>query len=73
MADKVTWNVTTQSETTRPDGTGRFVSGVLVGFQTSNGLQGSVFVPDSQYNADQVQQLVQSRVDQMVGVQSLKG
>lgn len=73
MPDKVSWSVVSQSETTAPDATGRFVAGVRVGFQTSNGLQGTVFVPDAQYSADYVQQLIQTRVDQMQGVQTLRG
>lgn len=73
MDNAITWNVTTQQETTRPDSTGRFVSGVLVTFTTSNGLSGSVFVPDAQYTPDNVRSAIQARVEQMVGVQSLQG
>lgn len=67
------WAVTTQQETTRPDSTGRFVQGVLIGFQTSDGLTGTVFVPDTQYTPDYVKQVIQARVDVMSGIQGLNG
>lgn len=73
MANGVTWRIVSQQETTRPDNSGRFVSGVLVMFQTSNGLTGSVFVPDQQYTPDVVRQLVQQRVDLMTAVHTLEG
>jgi len=67
------WTVTTQQEVTQPDATGRYVQGVKVGFQTVEGILGSVFIPDAQYSAQNVQQAVQARVDQMRSVQTLQG
>lgn len=69
----VTWQVTTQQETTRPDVSGRFVQGVLIGFTASNGLQGTVFVSDAQYNAGNVKAAIQSKVDSMTEIQNLGG
>lgn len=67
------WQVTHQQETTRPNDTGQFVSGVVVSFQTHGGVSGTVFVPDALYNAEHVKQVIQAKVDKMTGVQNLKG
>jgi hypothetical protein len=73
MNEQAKWNVTTQFETTQADQSGRYVSGVQVGFQTVSGLQGSVFIPESQYNPDYVKQTIDTKVAQMEQVQKLKG
>jgi len=70
---KTTWHITTQNQTTRPDAQGNFHEGIMVGFQTSNGLSGSVFVPNTQYNADNVKEMIQQRVNNMQEVHALTG
>lgn len=72
-ADKVTWRVTQQMETQQPGANGRFTKGVNVTFSTSNGLSGTVFVPESSYSADNVRKLIAAKVAAMTSVQNLNG
>lgn len=67
------WSVVSQQEVSRPDAQGRFQPGVLVGFQTDTGLQGQVFVPDSQYTAEAVKTAVVKRLQVMHAVSQLGG
>jgi hypothetical protein len=67
----MTWTVTSQQETTAPNASNIYVDGVKVGFTTDTGVAGSVFVPNTAYNATSVKRLIQSRVDKMTEVQGL--
>ena len=74
MAEQPTqWTITTQQEGSRPNATGQYVEGVTIGFQTINGLTGTVFVPNTQYNPQAVKDLINARVAAMQAVQGLKG
>lgn len=74
MAEKMgNWTVTTQQEASRPDATGRYVEGIVIGFQTMNGLTGTIFVPHNQYNPDNVKDLINRKVEAMQAIQGLKG
>lgn len=52
------WQVTAQQEVTEPGPTGNFEPGVRVSFRTGGGHAGSVFIPASQYNLNQVRAAV---------------
>lgn len=67
------WQITSQLEQTGQDANGRYVEGVKVSFTTAAGLMGSVFVPNTLYNAASVRQLVAQRVAQMSEVHGLNG
>lgn len=68
-----TWKVISQQETSGQNDQGAYVHGVTVTFQTTKGVTGTVFVPDSVYNADTVRARVQARVDAMHDVHALQG
>jgi hypothetical protein len=68
-----TWQVISQTETSRLDASGRVQTGVLVRFRTINGLEGSVFVPDSAYNPVMVRTLIEEKLQSMLAVQNLSG
>lgn len=67
------WTVTGQMEVTAPDSTGRYVQGVKISFTTFEGLSGTVFVPDAQYNTASVAAAIGARVAQMRAVHGLGG
>ncbi len=74
MADTTPkWTVTNQLETTKPNAAGQYVDGVSVSFQTANGLIGSIFVPHTQYNPENVKGLINAKVEAMQSIQGLKG
>lgn len=73
MQNMPAWRVISQSETNRTDAAGHFVSGVLVYYTTANGVSGSVFIPDSQYNPDTVKARINERVAQHNVVGGLQG
>lgn len=67
------WHIVSQQETMQvvpPQGATR---GVMVYFSTPTGLNGSVFVPDAQYNPANVKAAIAARVHQMNLVQGLTG
>lgn len=72
-SNQVAWKVITQNETTRPDDTGHFTAGVLITFQTTTGLNGTVFVPNNQYTSKYVKEVIQEKVNRMSEIQGLKG
>jgi hypothetical protein len=72
-SQQVTWRVTSQVETSRPDASGRIIRGVQVGWEASTGATGSVFVPEAAYNAAVVAQAVQQAVRNAVVVGQLTG
>jgi hypothetical protein len=65
------WRVVGQSETLQPDATGRFTHGVLITFQTAEGLVGTVFVPDVHYNPAYVREAINAKVKLMEEIQGL--
>lgn len=65
------WRVTSQTEQTQPNGLGQFVQGMMVAFITGNGVRGTVFVPDTQYNTDTVRQLISQKAAALDAVGSL--
>lgn len=67
------WKVTTQVERTQVGQQGQLVMGVTVGFTTDSGLQGTVFVPETQYNAGTIRQLISQKVAAMSAVAGLTG
>lgn len=79
MADEITpartsgWTVTSQTEAVRPDGQGRFVPGVIVGFVTVNNVSGSVFVPDAVFNEATVRQMIAAKVAAFDAVGRISG
>lgn len=57
-----TWSVTSQvSDQVKVTDAGQTVEGVMVYFVTGEGNSGSVFVPDSQYTASKVRQMIGHR------------
>jgi hypothetical protein len=71
MAQLPAWSVTTQSEGMGIGANGLATRGVTVGFTTPDGTAGSVFVPESQYNADNVRALIVARVATLEAVKGL--
>lgn len=67
------WRVTGQVEQTGLDSNNRYVPGVRISFTTREGIAGSVFVPDTQYNAEAARAAIAARVAQMAGVHGLNG
>lgn len=67
-SDATSWKVTGQLETTRVQQTGPPVQGMQVFYQTGKGHSGSVFVPQSQYNAHNVRALVAAAAANMDAV-----
>ena len=55
---EVAWQVTGQAEVTEQGPNGTFVPGMRVSFRTGGGHAGSVFIPNSQYNLNQVRAAV---------------
>lgn len=68
-----TWQVTGQQETTEQAINGGFVSGRRVYFTTGNGNGGSVFVPDTMYDADTVRRMVSAAAANVDAIGSLRG
>lgn len=65
------WSVTTQTETMGLGPNGLATKGVSVGFSTPDGTVGSVFVPEAQYNPDNVRALIVARVATLEAVKGL--
>lgn len=65
------YKVTSQVEGSYRQPNGQFASGVKVTFTTEDGLTGSVEVPESAYNAPNVQQMIRDRIAQLMSVQGL--
>lgn len=64
--------VTAQLQTTQLYG-GRFVRGVEVSFTTTKGNSGSVFIPEDQYNPDNVKAQVSAKAALMDAVGAITG
>lgn len=67
------WSVTGQQETTEQAVGGQFVSGRRVYFTTGAGNTGSVFVPDTMYDAPTVSRMVAAAAANVDTVGSLRG
>ena len=67
------WRIVGQREANRQDEQGRYVAGVIITFQMADGTSGSVFVPQSQYNAENVKNLINTRAAVIESVTGLSG
>jgi hypothetical protein len=67
------WHVTSQQEGTQPGPSGTYTKGVTVYFTLDSGEQGSVFVPQATYNADNVRAAVSAKAATMAEVGQLSG
>lgn len=65
------WFVTGQTEDTQVTPDGRVEAGVKVLFRTAAGVDSSVFVPNSAYNAENVRTLIAARVATIEAVHAL--
>lgn len=70
----VTYQVTTVTPETQYTPTATPVPGKQVGYTTSSGYAGSVFVPDTVFgDTSAVQQLIEAEVAQVVAAQAIAG
>lgn len=69
----VSWHVTTQVQQAGRTAAGAFVPGVLIGFATDNGHQGTIFLPQAQYTPEAVSAAVTEQVRLMRDVGGLTG
>ena len=67
------WKVEYQTETVGLGSDGRPVEGVKVGFVTSGGVHGSVFIPKAQFNANKVKAAIIEQVTHHDAVSGLSG
>jgi len=67
------WSVIGQEEQVGLDASNRPIKGMLVRFQTASGVSGSVFVPASEYRADNVKAAIAQAVSEIDAVHQLKG
>lgn len=68
---QASWSVVAQQQQTKVGPTGVLDDGFNVLFTTGNGHTGSVFVPMSQYNVDNVRALVQAQANLLDAVGAL--
>lgn len=68
---QASWSIGPQQQATQPDAAGRFTQGILVHFTTGKGNQGTVFVPEAQYNPTNVAAQVQAKANAMDAVSAL--
>jgi hypothetical protein len=67
------WRVTSQQESTQPGANGTYTKGVIVSFALVTGEQGSVFVPQTQYNPDNVRAMIAAKAATLAAVSALEG
>lgn len=67
------WKVEYQTETVGLGSDGRPVEGVKVGFVTSGGVHGSVFVAKANYNANAVKAAIHEQVEHIEAIHKLTG
>lgn len=67
------WSVTGQEERVDLNAYGQPVKGMLVRFRTAKGVAGSVFVPLTEYQVDNVRAAVAQAVSAIDAVHQLKG
>lgn len=68
-----TWTVIGQVEDYRQNESGAYVQGMVVTFRTDGMVQGSVFVPNADYNAENVKRLVTDKAKAIRAVHNLQG
>lgn len=67
------WEVTSQQETVDLAPSGQYVTGTRVAFRTRSGAQGSIFVPQAEYQAGRVKSLLDVRAAEMEAVHNMRG
>lgn len=67
------WSVTGQNEASEVNGAGQLLKGVRIYFRTGGGVDSSVFVPESQYNAAAVRAAIAARAAVVDEIASLAG
>lgn len=67
------WTVTSQQETFEQGPAGTMARGVRVYFTLASGPGGSVFIPDAQYNPDNVRAAIAAKAHLLNQVQGLSG
>lgn len=67
------WKVEYQTETVGLGSDGRPTEGVKVGFVTSHGVHGSIFLPKARYNANAAKAAIQEQVAHIDAIHSLSG
>lgn len=72
-SDSPAWEVIGQVPDVGANDQGVFVQGVTVTYRTASGVVGKVFVPQSQFTADQVRAIVTERAGHSEAVAQLKG
>jgi len=73
QADLTTWKVTGQTEYTQVATTGPPVQGVKVFYTTGQGHSGSVFLPNAQYNQQNVRAAINAAAANMDAIGQLTG
>jgi hypothetical protein len=78
MADNTTpapsgWRVTGQTPAKQPTTAGTFENGINVTFITGKGVVGTIFVPETVYNPDNVRTLIAQKVAVLDAVSDLNG
>lgn len=67
------WAITGQLDGQLQVGTaGQVITGTVIYFQTGEGNQGSVFIPQTRYDAKEVRKVVQVKADVMDEVSALR-
>ena len=72
-SDLTTWKVTGQTEYTQVATTGPPVQGVKVFYTTGQGHSGSVFLPNAQYNQQNVRAAINAAAANMDAIGQLTG
>ena len=67
------WSVEYQTETIGIGPDGKAVEGVKVGFATTEGVHGSVFLPKARYNVVNVKQAIAEQYGHIKAVHGLTG
>lgn len=66
-----TWRVVNQRQYEELTGAGTFVPVIEVTFETTNGVVGSVKIPERQYTEDNVRQVIDAKAKVMLAVDNL--
>lgn len=68
------WTITGQQQTTEPDASNRLIKGWRVHYRTTeSNVDGSVFVPENEFTAARVKQILEGRVAHNDEIAKLKG
>jgi hypothetical protein len=71
--DTPAWTVIGQQPDVGPNDAGIFVQGMTVTYRTRSGAVGKVFVPQAQFTADQVREIVNTAAGHSEAVANLQG